>query len=191
MKHIIKRYSNRKLYDRSEHGWTNLSKISQIVEKGDEVVIFDMKNGKNITERMIAEAASKQIKKGGNPLKLLRALSRKAQEIFITTEEIEWFIRSLISEGKIRKKEGEKLIKRMVNGISATPKTIEKLFRTAIGIALKEFGILTIDKLKEDKELSGILREKIENVIRHLELPTRREILELKRRIEKIEESAK
>ncbi len=72
--HIIKRYSNRKLYDQTLHRWVKLSDIARLVAEGAEIHVLDHATGEDITEKVLADALSRELKSGRSPIKLIKRL---------------------------------------------------------------------------------------------------------------------
>ncbi len=75
---VIKRYSNRKLYDTQSSKYVTLLQIAEMVRAGDEVRIVDNRTKEDKTEVTLALIISEELKNapGGIPLNTLRALIR-------------------------------------------------------------------------------------------------------------------
>lgn len=52
---IIKRYSNRKLYDTTERHYVTLANVAQFVRKGDDVQIIDYVTSADLTAQTLAQ----------------------------------------------------------------------------------------------------------------------------------------
>ena len=52
MRNFIK-YQNRKLYDKTNKAYTNLTKIRSLVANGEQVVITDKKTGQDVTTEVL------------------------------------------------------------------------------------------------------------------------------------------
>lgn len=87
---VIKRYTNRKLYDTSESRYVTLDEIAEIVKQGGEVQIIDHLSKKDLTTVTLAQIVFEEEKKTGQmPLTLLREIIQKPRESinsFITTQ---------------------------------------------------------------------------------------------------------
>ncbi|MGY0498228.1 polyhydroxyalkanoate synthesis regulator DNA-binding domain-containing protein [Nocardia sp. FBN12] len=59
-KYLIKRYSNRKLYDTVRGKFTTLDQVAELVEGGVEVVVLDHDTGVDRTEEVLAQVLSRQ-----------------------------------------------------------------------------------------------------------------------------------
>lgn len=75
---VIKRYSNRKLYDTRSSRYVTLLQIAQMVRSGEEVQIIDNRTKEDKTEVTLALIISEELKNspGGIPLTTLKALIR-------------------------------------------------------------------------------------------------------------------
>jgi polyhydroxyalkanoate synthesis repressor PhaR len=52
---IIKRYSNRKLYDTQERGYVRLSDVANFVRKGDDIQVTDYVTSADLTAQTLAQ----------------------------------------------------------------------------------------------------------------------------------------
>lgn len=52
---LIKRYSNRKLYDTTERHYVTLADVAESVRKGDEVKVTDYVSGADLTAQTLAQ----------------------------------------------------------------------------------------------------------------------------------------
>ncbi|MFC1654215.1 polyhydroxyalkanoate synthesis regulator DNA-binding domain-containing protein [Myxococcota bacterium] len=75
---IIKRYTNRKLYDTEESRYVTLEEIAGLVKAGEEVQIVDNRTGKDLTEVTLAQILYEEQKKQTTrmPLNLLKEIIR-------------------------------------------------------------------------------------------------------------------
>jgi polyhydroxyalkanoate synthesis repressor PhaR len=78
---VIKRYSNRKLYDTIESRYVTLDEIAEMVKRGAEVKIIDNKSKEDITSITLAQIVFEEEKKKNQmPLSLLREIIRHPGE---------------------------------------------------------------------------------------------------------------
>ena len=75
---VIKRYTNRKLYDTEESRYVTLEEIAGMVKAGEEVQIVDNRTGKDLTEVTLAQILFEEQKKQTTrmPLGMLREIIR-------------------------------------------------------------------------------------------------------------------
>lgn len=71
----VYRYSsNRNLWDHSAHGQTSLKKLAACIKRGERIQVTDLRTGKDITRRTLAEILTKTAE--GLPVALLLQLIR-------------------------------------------------------------------------------------------------------------------
>jgi polyhydroxyalkanoate synthesis repressor PhaR len=75
---VVKRYTNRKLYDTEESRYVTLDEIAGMVKAGEEVQIVDNRTGKDLTEVTLAQILYEEQKKQTTrmPLDLLKEIIR-------------------------------------------------------------------------------------------------------------------
>jgi polyhydroxyalkanoate synthesis repressor PhaR len=128
---VIKRYSNRKLYDTDAKQYITLDRIAELIRKGEEVHVIDNATGDDLTTitltQIIFELEKKQsgflprsllndlIQAGGDRLSSLqRSISARINFFRQVDEEIRRRIQTLISQGEIPETEGIRLIDRLM-----------------------------------------------------------------------------
>jgi polyhydroxyalkanoate synthesis repressor PhaR len=79
---VIKRYTNRKLYDTVDSRYVTLEEIAAMVKAGEEVQIVDNRNGEDLTEVTLAQILFEEQKKNKTrmPLGVLTDLIRSSGE---------------------------------------------------------------------------------------------------------------
>ncbi|HCF60403.1 MAG TPA: transcriptional regulator [Myxococcales bacterium] len=78
---IIKRYSNRKLYDTEESRYVTLDEISEMVKAGADVKIVDNRSKEDLTSVTLAQIIFEEEKKSSHmPLSVLRDIIRSGGE---------------------------------------------------------------------------------------------------------------
>jgi polyhydroxyalkanoate synthesis repressor PhaR len=87
VKRIIKRYSNRKLYDTKDSRYVTLQQIGEMVRRGEDVQIIDNKTKEDKTEVTLALILSEDLKSKPRsvPLGTLRTLIQERGERLLTT----------------------------------------------------------------------------------------------------------
>jgi len=87
---IIKRYTNRKLYDTVESRYVTLDEIAEMIKQGSEVKIVDNKTKEDLTSVTLAQIIFEEEKKKNQmPLAVLREIIRRPGEslqLFIQKE---------------------------------------------------------------------------------------------------------
>jgi len=116
---LIKRYSNRKLYDTEGSRYVTLLEIGDLVRAGEEVEVIDNQTKEDKTEATLALIISEELKERprGIPLATLKALIRHRGERLLTT----------LREGPMRRlmpREGDEVEGEEVPGPPSMPEEI-------------------------------------------------------------------
>lgn len=78
---VIKRYTNRKLYDTVESRYVTLDEIAEMIKQGGEVKIIDNRNKEDLTSVTLAQIIFEEEKKRNQmPLSVLREIIRRPGE---------------------------------------------------------------------------------------------------------------
>src|SRR3954451_12861733 len=86
VRRIIKRYSNRKLYDTKGSSYVTLLQIAEMIREGEDVQIIDNSTKEDKTDVTLALIISEELrtKPRGIPLSTLKALIRHRGERILT-----------------------------------------------------------------------------------------------------------
>jgi polyhydroxyalkanoate synthesis repressor PhaR len=123
---LIKRYSNRKLYDVDASAYVTLDDVAEMVRRGDEIKVVDYASGADLTALTLTQVIFDQEKKLGGLLpqailtRLLRVGNSTLQTIrdgmmaFLdpiqyVEDEIRRRLALLVEEGSITTDEGQRL----------------------------------------------------------------------------------
>lgn len=137
---IIKRYTNRKLYDTVESRYVTLDEIAGMIKAGAEVKIVDNKSKEDLTSVTLAQIVFEEEKKSSRmPLSVLREIIRHPGEslndfmskevgprVASIREEAQGRVASIREEaqdriGKLLRREGEQVEGVSADGESAAP----------------------------------------------------------------------
>lgn len=127
---IIKRYSNRKLYDTQAKRYITLEGLGDLIRQGEEVRITDHETGEDITALILAQTVFELEKrlKGGLPGTVLTGLIRAGSDTLDQLREvltlgdaqahidaaIEQRIQYLIQQGELEAEQGRKLLDKLI-----------------------------------------------------------------------------
>jgi polyhydroxyalkanoate synthesis repressor PhaR len=91
---VIKKYSNRRLYDSAHSRYVNLDDIAGLVRKGRDVKVVDAKTGQDLTRVTLTQIITEDAKgkPTGLPLELLRQLIIASDEV--RQEFVMWYLKS-------------------------------------------------------------------------------------------------
>ncbi len=139
--YIIKKYSNRKLYDTKEKRYVNLSEVSRLIREGVDLKVMDNKTKEDITSLVLAQIIVEQ---------------EKTKKIMLP---------SIFSPLKLLKKGGEEMLnlskKMLLAGIGTLSLTKEKANKIADDLIKrgelsqsesKEFVVDILDKAEKEKD---------------------------------------
>lgn len=86
LKRVIKRYSNRKLYDTRDSRYVTLLQIGELVRRGDEVQIIDNTSKEDLTEVTLAQIVFEEQKVNHKavPLQTLKTILNHRAETVLT-----------------------------------------------------------------------------------------------------------
>jgi polyhydroxyalkanoate synthesis repressor PhaR len=124
--YLIKRYTNRKLYDTQKKEYLNLDMLAAMIRQGAEVKVIDNLSGEDITTvtltQIILEQEKKEgvflpssilstlIKTGGESLSTIRKMLISPSDLLTQVEdEISQRLKGLIQRGEIAEETGRKL----------------------------------------------------------------------------------
>jgi polyhydroxyalkanoate synthesis repressor PhaR len=178
---VIKRYTNRKLYDTVESRYVTLDEIAEMIKSGGEVKIIDNRTKEDLTSVTLAQIIFEEEKKTSRmSLETLRALIRQgseaAQRLVEGTQEqlrgrvdavkaaAEQRVQSLITRGQATSDKAKELVQVSQESVSALQKKVDERVRAAmegmssLGEARRQFDEIghRIDALeKKLDELAG------------------------------------
>jgi len=129
---IIKRYTNRKLYNTEQKKYITLEGIAEVIRLGSEIQVIDNKSGDDLTALTLTQIILEQEKKQNGLLSnsILTNLIRAGEDSFTTLQrnfqsslnlwykiddEIKNRIQSLVKLGEISTTEADKLIDKLLN----------------------------------------------------------------------------
>ncbi len=171
---IIKRYSNRKLYDTKDSRYVTLLQIADMVRAGEEVQIIDNATKEDKTDVTLALIISEELKARprGIPLATLKALIRQRGEKLMATlregpigrlipkeEGGELETGSEQEEELVAEKDGQKGLQKVLQSSKATIEQWQHAIDDRIRAVLPDFSgfrELQIEVKKLNERLDGI-----------------------------------
>lgn len=169
---VIKRYTNRKLYDTSESRYVTLDEIAGLVKAGQEVQIVDNRSGKDLTEVTLAQILYEEQKKQTTrmPLSMLKEIIRTSgssisdfiqrrltQPVQSLREEAERRVDEIVRRSETTVEEKARQVREF---FSSTQKALED-FQKKLGVSALVEAMGSRAKFKEQLT---ILRERIEEL---------------------------
>jgi polyhydroxyalkanoate synthesis repressor PhaR len=119
---LIKRYSNRKLYDTYQKKYIALSDVQQMIQSGLEIQVINNDTGDDITSQTLAEiiAGAEKNLTGFLPKQLLMSLIRMGQDRVSSMQHniYDEYIRSFLDEANIPSRTDIDLIQEQLNQLN-------------------------------------------------------------------------
>jgi len=191
MTHIIKRYTNRKMYDSTTSKYVTLEDIARLLKENEELQVIDNETGDDITTITLIQIILEQErgKKEMLPVPiLLRELIRKGEgsvmefvkrsvllgtgAIAITKEKADGIAAELVKTARITKEQGKELVKSLMESAEEETKELDRKIDAAVQKIVKRKGSPTKEEFKK-------LNQKIENLSKQIEkLFARKQTLE-------------
>ena len=176
MPRLIKKYSNRRMYDTKTSQPITLSELAALIKRGEEIQVVGHQTGRDITsitliQILLGEEKDKKeffpallrelIRKRGNSVLELypTSLSAILNGAPFSVEKARGIVRELVNEKRVSKTDGEELLESLLARIQENKKALER-------------------------EIEDKLKKKIKEV----ESLYRREILELRKNMENLRE---
>ncbi|GAC1342804.1 MAG: polyhydroxyalkanoate synthesis repressor PhaR [Myxococcales bacterium] len=126
---IIKRYTNRKLYDTVESRYVTLDEIAQMIKGGAEVKIIDNRSKEDLTSVTLAQIIFEEEKKRSQmPLGVLREIIRHGGEAVagFYQEKVSGRLADRLSEVKTRAESLREDVEQRVRGVTSLLRRDEK-----------------------------------------------------------------
>ncbi|MEO0262979.1 MAG: polyhydroxyalkanoate synthesis regulator DNA-binding domain-containing protein [candidate division WOR-3 bacterium] len=176
MKRIIKKYSNRKLYDTEASKMITISELANYVKEGIDFQVIDNETGDDITDLTLVQILMeivKDRKEFSSAPYILREIIKSGKStviefiknsllasinaISLTEQKAREIVRNLIDKKKISEKEGEELKNLLIESAREREKILEEKIKSILDEALKKIGITSKKELEE--HLKNNIRE--------------------------------
>lgn len=159
---LIKRYPNRKLYDTEAKQYVTLEQIAALIRTGQDVQVIDYESGEDLTSLTLSQVILDQEKRSSGflPQSLMTSLIRSGGET------LDYLLRSL--QGTLPM--GANLVE-------------EKLARLVAAGTLSTEQAKAVVKALQSGVDSSMLDESMAHVLHRLNIPTSRDVEELRRKL--------
>jgi len=139
---VIKRYSNRKLYDMTDSRYITLERIAEFVRIGEEIQVVDNQSGEDLTAVILSQILFEQEKRkrgGFLPISTLQTILQSGEKVFQRNIARPVAHARVGAERKVNEwvGEAERTISRMVKKGSEWDAQVATL-KTAIGEQLQK-----------------------------------------------------
>lgn len=97
--HLIKKYTNRKLYDATDKRYIKVSEITDLIQSGEEVTIIDNHTGEDITADIVTQQLGENVSLHLRdiPSKLLFRILKRKNGMVDFTQNYVTFLKSTLS----------------------------------------------------------------------------------------------
>ena len=177
--HIIKKYANRKMYDRTAKQYITMDQLSELIKSGEEVQIVDNSTGEDLTASIVSQLIGREKKEDhrGISSRVLMQLLRKGggtlgdyarkytslwQSAFSMAEdEIDKLINRLVKDKELSRSEGSNLKNEIVGYTDFLKGWISDSIDKRISDALDVMNLPTKDRVNELADRIDALEEKV------------------------------
>ena len=173
---LIKRYSNRKLYDTEARQYVKLDDIGEMVRRGEDVRVVDHATGADLTTGILLQVVLEQERSIGGilPNSILRRIIRSGDRAFEhlrvalgafanPTEFVEDEIRSrleiLMGQGQLNAEEGKRMADLLLSAAFQRGQSQEGTSKPTEELAdEQDINRLTAELARLEKELNNLLQ---------------------------------
>ncbi|MBT8372039.1 MAG: hypothetical protein KJO34_13820 [Deltaproteobacteria bacterium] len=180
--HEIKKYANRKMYDRTEKRYVTMAQLSKLIKSGEEVSIVDNSTGEDLTSSIVSQLIGREKKekeKGVSPRVLMQLLRKGGgtlsdyakkytslwQNAFnMAEDEVDKLVNMLVKEKELSRSEGSKLKKEIVGFTDSLKSWISESIDKRIDEVLDVMNLPTKERINELAARVDTLAKKIEKL---------------------------
>ncbi|MDX2455078.1 polyhydroxyalkanoate synthesis regulator DNA-binding domain-containing protein [Desulfosarcina sp.] len=180
--HKIKKYANRKMYDRTDKRYITMAQLSKLIKSGEEVSIVDNSTGDDLTSSIVSQLIGREEKdkdRGVSPRVLMQLLRKGGgtltdyakkytslwQNAFTMAEdEVDKLVNGLVKDKELSRSEGSNLKKEIVGYTNSLKSWISDSIDKRISEALDVMNLPTKDKVNELAARVDSLAKKIEKL---------------------------
>lgn len=174
MSRLIKKYSNRRMYDTKTSQPITLSELADLIKQGEEIQVMGHPTGKDLTSITLIQILLGQEKDKKEVFSvILRELIKKRENSFLelfptslfaalngapfSVEKARGIVRELVNEKRVSKTNGEKLLEGLLTRIQENKKVLEREIEDKLKKKIKEVENLYRRQILE-------LRKNVENL---------------------------
>lgn len=175
MARIIKRYSNRKLYDTEDKRYITLEQIQQLVKDGQDIKVVENQTGEDLTTVTLSQILLEQEKRkeGKLPKSFFMDLVQRSSSTvadFMKKNVLQYFDSSLLSEETLQENV-DQLVKD-----GELPQDEAKQLKDEIKTRTQTFK----------QRLDELVERRVQDVLAKLNIPTKAEIERLNQKLDEL-----
>ena len=160
---LIKRYSNRKLYDTQEKRYVSLGHVAALIRAGEEVQILDHQSGEDLTAATLARILQRK----SLPPPFLRSLIRIGGDTweYLRVSLDEARLEPLVSRGETALEEAQRLSEELATYALRRRQNLEAATMIKVEGALERWQIPTRDDLQRLEARLKELSHKLDSLL--------------------------
>ena len=180
--HEIKKYANRKMYDRTDKRYITMAQLSKLIKSGEEVSIIDNITGEDLTSSIVSQLIGREKKnkdRGVSPRVLMQLLRKGGgtlsdyakkytslwQNAFTMAEdEVDKLVNMLVRDKELSRSEGSKLKKEIAGYRDSLKRWISDRIDKRISEVLDVMNLPSKDRINSLAARVDALAEKIEKL---------------------------
>ncbi len=175
MPRIIKRYSNRKLYDTEDKRYITLEQIQQLVQDGQDIKVVENQTGEDLTTVTLSQILLEQEKRKEGKLPksfFMDLVARSSSTVvdFMRKNVLQYFDSSLLSEEQLSENV-DQLVK-----AGEIPQDEAKQLKDEIKTRTQTFK----------QRLDELVERRVQDVLSKLNIPTKAELDRLNQRLDEL-----
>lgn len=173
---LIKRYSNRKLYDTQDKRYITLEQIANLVQNNEDIKVIDNGSGEDLTTVTLSQVLLDQEKKKEQTLPkwaFLEMIQRGSNSVVDVVKKtvFTWFENSFVSDAEI-----DENVEKLVRGGEITKDEAKRL--------KDEFKSRA---LSFKQRLDTLVEKRVDEILGALHIPSKTELSELNKRLEALD----
>lgn len=180
--HEIKKYANRKMYDRTDKRYITMAQLAKLIKSGEEVSIIDNSTGDDLTSSIVSQLIGREKRgkdKGVSPRVLMQLLRKGGgtlsdyakkytslwQNAFTMAEdEVDKLVNMLVKDKELSRSEGSKLKKEIIGYTDSLKAWMTDSIDKRISEVLDAMNLPTKDRINELAARIDALAVKIEKL---------------------------
>ncbi len=180
--HVIKKYSNRKLYSTRDKTYVTMDRLAELIKAGEEVSILDNESGEDLTSAIVSQllAREKTNSEKAVPSGVLIQMLRKGrgtlfgygkkylslwQSAFtMSRDEIEKLVNTLVKDKELSEFEGKSLKKEIAHFTSNLKSWIIENIDHRVEEVFKMMNLATKDQVAELMQKVDALSQQVKDL---------------------------
>jgi len=148
----FKKYPNRRLYDTENSTYVTLSDVADVVRKGRQVEVIDLKTNEDVTAFILTQIIMEQVKRNNSilPVSLLHLIIRFGDDVL--SEFFEKYLEKAIENYLVYKKNMEEQFRICLELGMDFSNLTEKILKEHTPPPFQSFFVRNSDKKSEEKK---------------------------------------